>query len=77
MKLFLKVVIFFRNGMRVFRKASSGNYDSESKAVKEIREEIYSVENSQETDSMRLKSDMLNISGDMRRGFNKVVLGNG
>lgn len=68
---------FATNGVKAFRKASFGNYNSESEAVKSIKEELSEGNSSRKEDAMNLYRDRKNVGADMRKSFNQIVLNNG
>lgn len=68
---------FAGNGVRVFRKASKGQFQSESEVVKELNKEVMSNRSNRYTDIENLIRDRRNIDTDIRKSFNNLVLKNG
>lgn len=72
-----KIQEFAVNGMSVFRKASKGKFKEESDAVKNIKEEIMSNSSNRHIDIENRLRDRRNVEADIRRSYNKIILGNG
>ena len=74
----IKVITSFISiGAKTFRVAASGKYDFESDSIKQIRKEMLEKDSTRSSDLENLKRDQKMISGDVRSGFNKLVLKNG
>ena len=74
MNIFYLFYDFFLNGVKTFRSAAAGRYDTESDDVRMMRDEI--MDNSI-SDSERLRRDWKNVSRDVRTSFNKLTMQNG
>lgn len=68
---------FATNGAKVFRKASSGHYRSESEAVKDFKKELSEGRSSRKEDVANLSRDRQNVGADMRKSYNQILLSNG
>ncbi|MGM9697970.1 MAG: hypothetical protein ACI3Y0_04935 [Prevotella sp.] len=66
---------FISNGANVFRSAARGEYSDESDAVKALRKEMMERPSSLHADKENLYGDRMNVAADVRRSFNKLVLG--
>lgn len=68
---------FAANGIRVFSKSSKGQYHDESDAVRKIKEEMMSGTSDRHRDLENRMRDRRNVEADIRKSFNKIILGNG
>lgn len=64
---------FISGGAKTFRDAAKGQYDGDSQAVKEIREEMMREINQSE-DGNNIKNDRKNVAVDIKRSFDKLII---
>lgn len=74
MRIFVHIIEFFSNGSRVLRVAAKGQYDNESAAVANLKEEMFSLP---ANDRQRLRQDLMSVGRDWRIAADKVILENG
>ncbi|GHS92153.1 hypothetical protein FACS1894203_4230 [Bacteroidia bacterium] len=66
---------FIKNGFSVFSEASHGGCVRESNEVEEMRAEILGRKTgSFSADRMNLYNDRKNVSSDVRRAYNKLIV---
>lgn len=72
-----KMQEFAANGIRVFGKASKGQFYSESEAVKAIKKEMMERTSDRRDDIESLLQDKKKVEADIRKSFNNLILING
>ena len=72
-----RVEHFIKNGTFAFRGASQGHYRQHSEAISEIRKEILGKDRNRTDDKRNLMEDRKNVTRDIRKSFNEIVLNNG
>ena len=72
-----KMQEFAANGIRVFGKASKGQFHSESEAVKAIKKEMIERTSDRCDDIESLLQDKKKVKADIRKSFNNLILING
>lgn len=72
-----EITHFVKNGVSVFRHASSGNYEESSPEIEALRHELFSSSSDWHTDVGNLKKDRDKVARDVRTVFNNLILGNG
>ncbi|MDE6002466.1 MAG: hypothetical protein K2G76_03110 [Prevotella sp.] len=74
MNIFYLFYVFVSNGIKTFRAAAIGSYNGESKAIRQMREDVMCDTAS---DSERLRCDWKNVGRDVRTSYNKLIFPNG
>lgn len=67
---------FAVTGVKTFRQAVLGEYDEESKEVRQLKDEMMNHTSGFATDRKKLRNDRRFIYGDMRKSYNNILLGN-
>lgn len=70
------VAQFIKNGARVLRDSSRGEYKQESEVISQLKEELF-IESDKMDDKSKLKQDRKNIEKDVREAWDKLKLSNG
>lgn len=70
------VAQFIKNGARVLRDSSRGEYKQESEIISQLKEELF-IESDKMDDKSKLKQDRKNIERDVREAWDKLKLSNG
>lgn len=70
------VAQFIKNGARVLRDSSRGEYKQESEIISRLKEELF-IESDKMNDKSKLKQDRKNIERDVREAWDKLKLSNG
>lgn len=70
------VAQFIKNGARVLRDSSRGEYKQESEVISRLKEELF-IESGKMDDKSKLKQDRKNIERDVREAWDKLKLSNG
>lgn len=70
------VAQFIKNGARVLRDSSRGEYKQESEIISRLKEELF-IESGKMDDKSKLKQDRKNIERDVREAWDKLKLSNG
>ncbi|WP_289074338.1 hypothetical protein [uncultured Bacteroides sp.] len=70
------VAQFIKNGARVLRDSSRGEYKQESEIISRLKEELF-IESDKMDDKSKLKQDRKNIERDVREAWDKLKLSNG
>lgn len=70
------VAQFIKNGARVLRDSSRGEYKQESEIISRLKEELF-IESDKIDDKSKLKQDRKNIERDVREAWDKLKLSNG
>lgn len=70
------VAQFIKNGAKVLRDSSHGEYKQESEVISQLKEELF-IESDKMDDKSKLKQDRKNIERDVREAWEKLKLSNG
>ena len=70
------VAQFIKNGARVLRDSSRGEYKQESEIISRLKEELF-IESDKMDDKSKLRQDRKNVEKDVRTAWDKLKLSNG
>ena len=77
MRKIKRLFSFVINGQKIYYKASRGEYECKSDALRKIETDMFSRDSSFRADRMNLYSDRKMIERDVRKSFERIVLNNG
>ena len=69
-------IVFFRNGARILRQASRGEYIQTNDTIQVLKRDFTEIKIDRAADKKNLMNDRRNVEKDVRTSFEKLILRN-